>query len=258
MMRRRLVYLAVSIGTTGLILLGLWAFTEANHSFVVARFSDIWTEFRSTFLFDQWGSDVVPTLRRVAIGFALAVIIGFVAGMALGSSRVLRLLSDPVLSYIRAIPPVALIPPFVILIGIGDSMMIAIVAFVGLWPVALNTADGLIELDATMQDTARSFALSRWERARFLSVPAVLPRTFAGMQTSLAFSLIGVIAAEYLVGTDGLGFTLAQAQQSFVMPLMWAAILMIGIIGFVLNAGFSAIRQRALFWVPARSAPDPT
>src|SRR5882672_4654087 len=97
--RRSAFLLACEIATTVLILAGLWRFSQTNSSFVVAPFSDIWTSFKDTFLFERVQSDLVPTLRRIGLSFALCVLIGNLVGLALGSSRFLQVLTNPIVSF---------------------------------------------------------------------------------------------------------------------------------------------------------------
>jgi len=253
MTRRSLFYIFLEVAVTAAILFVAWRYTETHDSFAVAKFDDIWRQFKDNFVFERFSSDVVPTLRRVALGFSLALVLGVLLGLALGASRVLRLLTGPLLAFVRAIPPVALIPAAIILIGIEDNMKVYFTGFVCLWPIALNTADGVLEIDQTMKDTTRALRLTTTERMRYLVIPSIAPRVFAGMQTALAFALIVVVVIEYLYGSEGIGFILAQAQTSFAIPLMWASILVLGIIGYTLNAGLAALRSRALYWIPSSS-----
>src|SRR6476620_11399828 len=101
MTRRQVLLLCVEIGTTIAILLGLWRYTATHQSYAVASFPEIWAEFKRAFLFDRVGSDVVPTLRRIALGFTLATLIGAPLGLALGVSRRLRQLTAPTLAFVR-------------------------------------------------------------------------------------------------------------------------------------------------------------
>ena len=159
------------------------------------------------------------------------------------------------LAFVRAIPPVALIPPAIVLIGIGDNMKIMLTVFVAMWPIVLNTADGVSEINQTARDTAGTFRLTAWQRMRYVTIPSLAPRTFAGMHTALAFTVIVVIATEYLAGTEGIGYLVQQAQLTFLIALMWAGIILLGIIGFLLNLLFLAVQRRALYWMPdTRSA----
>ena len=247
---RRARLIALELGVTALIVALVWRYAQTSDSLAVAKFSEIWRQFHQLFLFDRFSSDVLPTLRRVAIGFALSVLIGVLLGLALGHSRLLRVLTNPLLAFIRAVPPIALIPPAIILIGIEDNMKITLVTFVCLWPIALNTADGVAEIDQTLKDTTRTFRLTRWERLRLVTLPAIAPRVMAGMHISLALSMIVVIAMEYLIGTEGLGFVINQAQQSFLIAQMWAGVVMLALLGYLLNLGFTRTRDKLLYWLP--------
>lgn len=252
-MTRRSIFLVVcEIATTVLIVVGLWRFSQTNNSFVVVPFSEIWTSFENTFLFERFTSDVVPTLRRIGLSFAFCALFGSLIGLALGSSRFLQTLTNPIVSFFRAVPPIALLPPAVILIGVGDNMMIIITVLVAMWPIVLNTSDGIQEIDSTMRDTSSVLRLSRLQRLRYMTIPAVAPRSFAGMHTSLAFCVIGIIAVEYIAGNRGVGYILAQAQSSYAISEMWAAVLMLGILGNLINVLFLFVQRRALYWNPSR------
>lgn len=245
---RSAVLLMIEIGTTLVVLALLWWYTESSTSFTVPAMSDVIQEFRDAWLFDRFWSDVVPTLKRLLVGFGLSVVLGILLGLALGMAKSLRLLLQPTISLWRSIPAVALIPPLIILLGIGDSMKIFLVVSVCIWPVALNTSDGVMHIDQTMMATARSYRLSRYENLRFVVFPAVSPRIFAGMRASFALSLILVIAGEYLAGTDGVGSFVARAQQTYAIDAMWAGIALMGILGYVLNFLFLMIQRRVLHW----------
>jgi ABC-type nitrate/sulfonate/bicarbonate transport system permease component len=152
------------------------------------------------------------------------------------------------LSFVRAIPPVALVPPAIILIGIGSKMMITLSFFVAMWPIVLNVADGVREIDQTMRDTSQILRLSRLRKLRYQTLPAVAPRLFAGMHTALVFCIIGIVAVEYLSGTEGLGYLLQISQYSVDIPTMWAVILMLGLLGNIFNLLFNLLQRRVLYW----------
>lgn len=250
MSRRNMLLIGVEIGTTIAIVLALWRYSQTHQSYIVSSFSDIWREFKDAFLFDRISSDVLPTLRRIGLSFGLATLIGAPLGLALGTSLFLRHLTAPLLAFFRALPPIALIPPAIVLIGIGDNMKVMLTVFVALWPIALNTADGAAEVNQTVRDTASTFRLTAWQRMRYVTIPSVAPRTFAGMHIALAFVVIGIIATEYLAGSEGIGYIVVQASQTLQTPLMWAGIVLLGIMGFLLNTLFVFVQRRVLYWVP--------
>lgn len=245
---RRYFLLSVEVLTTVSVIAGLWIYTDQNSSFAVVPMPEVLRAFGDAWIFERVGSDVLPTLQRLVLGFGIAVLLGVPLGLALGASTVLRLLTQPAMTFIRSIPAVAMIPPLVILLGVGDSMKLFLVVVVCIWPIVLNTSDGVLQFDSTMRSTAQIYGLTRLERLRFVLLPGVQPRIFAGLRTSLALALILVIASEYLAGTDGVGFFVGQAQQSYDVASMWAGILLLGAIGYVMHAGLLILQRRVLHW----------
>ncbi|MGH2940243.1 MAG: ABC transporter permease [Solirubrobacterales bacterium] len=250
--RRRSRNLALEVGVSLAIVAGVWIYTAHNHTYAIPALSEVLDRFREAWLFSRVGTDLVPTLERFAIGYLLAIVLGIPLGLALGSSVILRATVEPVLTFVRSIPPVALIPPAIILFGIGETTKLLIVLIVSLWPIVLNTLDGLVELDATLMATMTSLRLGRRDRFRYVILPALAPRILTGMRTSMVFALVVVIASEYLAGTNGVGFFIQQAQQTFDAANMWAGVLLLGIIGYILTLGLNVLERRILFWQKAR------
>lgn len=248
MSRRSRYLLLVEVVSPIVIVALLWWYTENNQSFAVATLPDIVSDFQRIWLFDRFESDIVPSLRRLALGFSVSVLVGVPFGLALGTSKTLRLLLQPVLTFFRSIPPIALLPAMLILLGIGDSMKVFLIVLICVWPILLNAADAVAELDPTMDATTKVFGLSRSERLFRVVVPSAGPRIFAGMRTSLSFAVLLLVASEYIASSSGIGFFILQSQQGFGAAPMWAGIALLGIIGCLLNAGFSAIERRALRW----------
>jgi ABC-type nitrate/sulfonate/bicarbonate transport system permease component len=247
-MRTRIAWLGVEIVATAAIIGLVWLYTDNNQSYAVAPLGDILTTFRETWIFEHFGSDVVPSLLRMAAGYAIAVVLGVAGGFLLGSSAVLDAIATPVVSFLRAIPAAALLPPAIVLFGIGNTTKIAVIAFVCCWPVLLNTSDGTRELDATLLSTARVYGLRGAQRFRLVVLPAVSPRIFAGMRTSLSIAVLLLVTSEMVASTNGIGYFVFQAQQQFAVADMWAGVLLLGLIGFGLNIAFGAIERRVLRW----------
>ena len=245
---RRAAWLGVEVGATGLIVALLWLYADTNESYAVAPLSDVLASFRETWLFAHVGSDVVPSLVRMALGYGIAIGAGVAIGFALGSSPVLAAIAAPVVSFLRAIPAAALLPPAIILFGIGGGTKVAVIAFVCLWPIVLNTSDGVRELDATMLATARVYGIRGIERFRMVLLPAVAPRIFAGMRTSLAIAILLLVTSEMVASTNGIGYFVFQAQQQFAVDDMWAGVLLLGLLGFGLNLVFGIVERRVLRW----------
>jgi ABC-type nitrate/sulfonate/bicarbonate transport system permease component len=201
------------------------------------------------FLFSEFETNVLPSLERIFVGFAIAVIIGVALGIPLGLSRIGRSAAMPHIEYWRAIPPPALLPISIILLhSIGNTQKISFIAFFCIFPVLLNTIDGVRAIEPTLIDTARSFRVPTHERVRRIVFPAALPQIFAGMRTSLALAVIVMVLSEYFASTDGVGYVLLISKNTFDFNPMWAAILLIGVLGYLLNALFLLVERHVLAW----------
>ena len=149
----------------------------------VPRLSTILVEFRELWLFSQFELHVVPSLTRIAAGFGIAVVVGIALGIPLGLSRWGRILAMPHIEWWRAMPPPALLPISVVLLhSIENRQKIAFIAFFCLFPILLNTIDGVRGIDPTMTDTARSYGLRGVERIRRIVLPERCRRSSPGCE----------------------------------------------------------------------------
>lgn len=225
----------------------LWTVHSGNPNF--PRLSTIMVEFRDLWLFSEFGTHVVPSLKRILLGFAIATVVGVGLGIPLGMSRWTRALAMPHIEYWRAMPPPALLPISIVLLhDIGDKQKVSLIAFFCLFPILLNTMDGVRGIDPTLLETARSFNIPRQERIRRLVVPAALPQIAAGMRTSLSLAVIIMVVAEYFSSTSGVGYVLLISKNTFDFAPMWAAIVLIGVLGYLLNVLFMLAERRVLAW----------
>jgi ABC-type nitrate/sulfonate/bicarbonate transport system permease component len=232
-----------------LLLIGLWAIWSAgSDTFYYPPLTEILETFSETWLFERVGSDVVPSLLRLTAGYFIAVAIAVLVGIPLGLNATARRAATPIVEFLRAIPPPALLPLAIVVIGVGNSMKVAIIAFVCLWPVLLNTIDGIRGIDPTLNDTTRSYGVRGLTRLRLVVLPAASPQIFAGMRTSLSLALILMVISEMVASTNGIGFFVLQSQRSFAIPEMWSGILLLGILGYVLNLIFILVERRVLAW----------
>jgi ABC-type nitrate/sulfonate/bicarbonate transport system permease component len=232
-----------------LLLLGLWAIWSAGtDTFYYPPLTEILKTFSETWLFERVGSDALPSLLRLTAGYFLAVVIAVLVGIPLGLNDTARRAAAPIVVFLRAIPPPALLPLAIVVIGVGNSMKIAIIAFVCLWPVLLNTIDGIRGIDPTLNETVRVYGVGGLTRLRLVTLPAAAPQIFAGMRTSLSLALILMVISEMVASTNGIGFFVLQSQRTFAIPEMWSGILLLGILGYVLNLIFILVERRVLAW----------
>ncbi|HKF80538.1 MAG TPA: ABC transporter permease [Thermoleophilaceae bacterium] len=235
--------------TVPILVLVLWGVLSAgSETYYFPPLTDILTTFKDTWVFERVGSDVVPSLERMAAGYGIAVVVAVGAGLLLGLSPRARRAAAPIVEFLRAIPPPALLPFAILVIGVGSSMKIFIIAFVCLWPILLNTIDGVTSVDPTLRETTRVYGISPRDRMRRVMLPAASPQIFAGMRTSLSLALILMVISEMVASTNGIGYFVLQSQRTFAIPEMWSGILLLGILGYTLNGAFVLIERRVLRW----------
>lgn len=230
-------------------LLVVWALASANStSFYFPPLLDIFEAFADNWLFARFGSDVVPSLTRLFIGYAIAVVAAVVIGVALGSSQTLGRMVDPVVQFLRAIPPPVLIPAGILVLGVGSEMKIALIGFVCLWPVLLNTIDGVAGVDPALRETARSFQIPWRERLFRVVLPSASPQIFAGARIALSLAVIMMVVSEMVASTNGIGYFVLQSQRTYAITAMWSGIFLLALLGYVLNALFLLVERRVLRW----------
>lgn len=213
------------------------------------RLSTILVQFRELWLFSEFGTHVVPSLERILLGFAIAVVLGIGLGIPIGLFRWARLWAMPHVEYWRAMPPPALIPISIVLLhSIGNTQKVTFIAFFCLFPVLLNAIDGVRAIEPTLMETARSYGIPWRETVRRIVFPAAMPQIFAGMRTSLALAVIMMVLTEYWASTSGVGYVLLESKNLLRLGPMWAAILLIGLLGYLLNLLFGLLERRALAW----------
>jgi ABC-type nitrate/sulfonate/bicarbonate transport system permease component len=233
----------------------LWARAQQSPFFpppssILARLYHLWFAGPAAHLFltpDATGN-LLPSLGRILAGLAIAAVLGGAGGLALGRSRAGAAYLDAMLQFVRALPPVTLVPVFIAIFALGTPMEVATIAFGTIWPVLLNTADGASSLDPVLADTARAFRLPGWLRLVRLIIPAALPKFFAGLRLSVSLSLILMVFAELAGSSNGLGYEMNNAESSFNMTSLWAALVLIAILGNLLNAAELAAEHKLLAW----------
>jgi ABC-type nitrate/sulfonate/bicarbonate transport system permease component len=230
------------------ILLVWGAWSARAESFFFPPLTDILVSFRENWLFARPLPDVVPSLERLAAGYALAMVFGIALGVLIGSSRVARSAAGPWVEFLRSIPPPVLVPFAILTFGIGSQFKVFVIAVGCVWPVLLNTIDGVRGIEPVLLETTASYRIGWVDRMRYVVLPAASPRIFAGMRSALSLSLILMVISEMEASTNGIGFFVLQAQRSFAIPDMWSGILLLGLLGYASNAIFVIVERRVLRW----------
>ncbi|MEV1083997.1 ABC transporter permease [Streptomyces sp. NPDC050211] len=240
---------ALFAGALPAVLFAVWWFTSAGSTdFYLPPLSTILQKFPEVWTADRLMSDVLPSLLRLAAGYLLATVVGIALGLAVGSHRVLRDVLEPVLELFRAIPPPVLVPVIMLFAGIGDTMKIIVVASGCVWPILLNTVEGVRAVDEVLGDTCRSYGITGPTRLWHLVLRSASPQILTGMRQALSIGIILMVISEMFASSNGLGFTIVQFQRSFAIPEMWSGVLLLGLLGFLLSLLFRFAENRALAW----------
>jgi ABC-type nitrate/sulfonate/bicarbonate transport system permease component len=238
--------LGVAVFAAALAVWEVWA--RAADSFIVPPASEVAQAAWEVWPTADFLSEVAASLQRLAVGFTIGAGIGILLGMLMGSSRAVRRALDPLVELLRATPPIAVVPVLIVVFGLGDSTLIAVIAFGVCFPVLVGTLDGVRAVSPEARDTGSMLHVGRVERLLRIHFPAALPSIVAGLRVALAVGLVMVVLSEFVGGEDGLGTYILDQQSQFRYPEMYAGIVFLGLLGYVLNRVFLLVESRVLAW----------
>lgn len=225
-----------------------WAATYEGTNFFVPSPPILFEKFISTWVGERFFTDVLPSVSRLLIGVGISIVLGVLLGIFIGMIRPLRWALEPLLEFIRAIPSAILIPVLLLIIGINDSMKITVIVLGCLWPILLNTIEGVRSLDDVMLNAAKVYGLRGFKKLRYLVLPGVSPQIMVGIRHSLAVGLILMVVSEMFASTEGIGYSIISFQNRIAIPEMWSGIVLLGIIGVLLSTLFQVVQKRVLHW----------
>ena len=188
--------------------------------------------------------EIGQTLSAYLQGLALAIVIGVAAGLLIGSSRILLDATSVVIEFLRPIPGIALIPLAILLFGLGVPTVRFVVAYAAAWPILINTLYGVRGVDRMLHDVARSSGVGRTGRLFRVTLPAALPSIATGIRVSAAIALLVCVTAEFVIGAGGIGSYMDRQQIANRLPEMYAAVVLVGLIGYLVNVGLRVLQRR--------------
>lgn len=232
------------------VVLGLWEMGSGRW------FSDFWVSSPSQIVLALWemtadgrmGAAVGATVGVALAGFALGAALGMGLGIVLGLNPVVARVLDPYLVGLYSLPRVALVPLFVLWLGIGFEMKVAFTALLVFFPIFMNTLSGIRSVDADLIDVIRVMGASRWNAVAKVFVPSALSWVFAGLRISAPFALIGAVVAEMFSSNRGLGYLISLSASQFDTAALFAALAVTTLLGLLLDAAVVVIGRRLLRW----------
>jgi NitT/TauT family transport system permease protein len=190
----------------------------------------------------------LTTLWRTILGFAIAVALGVLLGVAIGSSRLVYRGLYPVLVGFNSIPKVAVVPVLVIWFGIGTIPAVLTAFLVSFFPIAVNVATGLATIEPEMLDVMRSLGATKSKILRKVGLPRSMPYFFASLKIAITLAFVGTIISETVAANAGIGYLMMAATANFDTPLVFAGLIVISVMGIAMYALFAVIEQRMTFW----------
>ena len=179
--------------------------------------------------------DILASLKRVGIALGAASLVGFPLGALLGGSRYFAWSFEPVIGFFRPIPPLAWIPLSILWFGISDSQNIFIIFLAAVFPIILNTAEGVRDVDKQLIRAARTLGANRFTIAFTVILPAALPAMFVGFRVGTGIAWMALVAGELVASTSGLGYLISQGRYLFRSDYIIVGMVMIGVIGLMLD-----------------------
>lgn len=184
------------------------------------------------------------SLVRILVGLSLALLIGVPIGLMVGSWRSLEWATTPAFQFLRMISPLSWMPIAVMLMGVGDQPIYFLLAFAAVWPILLNTAAGVKQLDGRWLQLTRSLSASRWETLRRVVIPGVLGHILTGVRLAIGILWIVLVPCEMLGVSAGLGYFILDTRDRLAYSELMAMVLLIGVLGFMLDAAARGLYRR--------------
>jgi ABC-type nitrate/sulfonate/bicarbonate transport system permease component len=191
---------------------------------------------------------VAATLERVAIGFSAGAVAAIVLGLLAGQLRPVRNVIEPVVELLRPIPPLAVLPLFIVWVGIGESSKIGFITYATFFPMFVTTVHGVAQIDGRLLRAAQSLGARRRELFFRVILPAALPDVLTGLRLGVALSFFVIVISEFVGAERGLGYLINDGRNFFLVPQMLGAAVLLGLLGYAGNAGVRLLERRVLRW----------
>jgi NitT/TauT family transport system permease protein len=188
---------------------------------------------------------ILVSLRRVLVGLGFALLIGVPLGLAIGSYRRVNAATSPAFQFLRMISPLSWMPIAVMVFGVGDDPIYFMLTFAAVWPIMLNTAEGVRRLQPSWLSLASSLAATRWETLWHVILPGVLGHVLTGLRLAIGIVWIVLVPCEMLGVSAGLGYFILDTRDRLAYSELMATVLVIGLLGFLLDAGARTLYRMA-------------
>ncbi|PSF38780.1 nitrate ABC transporter, permease protein [Aphanothece hegewaldii CCALA 016] len=245
---RKIVAPLVAIIVLALIWQLLTSGENPNLPSPITAIKETWNPLIINPFFDNGGTDkglfwqLLASLKRVAIGFSLAAIVGIALGVLIGANPLMYDALDPIFQVLRTIPPLAWLPISLAALRQSDPSAIFVIFITAIWPIIINTTVGVQQIPQDYRNVSRVLQLSKSEYFFNILIPSAVPYIFTGLRIGIGLSWLAIVAAEMLVGGVGIGFFIWDAYNSSRLSQIILALIYVGVVGLILDrlVGFVA------------------
>jgi len=235
-----------------LLVLALWEFTSrqsAAYAYAFVPLLDIWHSLLGLLVSGELLTNLLATMRTAMVGLVIGGSLGLLVGGLMGVSRTVDKLIGPLYHAVRQVPLLGWIPLIGLWFGNGLLSKVLIVSLAAFYPMVLNTYEGVRNVEKRFIEVAQVLKFSRWQLFTRVQLPGALPSVITGVMHALAFSWISTVGSELLFGSGpGLGGLMQTAQAASKMDVVLVAVASIGVIGLIINVGFTRISRHLLRW----------
>jgi ABC-type nitrate/sulfonate/bicarbonate transport system permease component len=191
---------------------------------------------------------VRATLERVAVGFGTGAALGVALGLAAGQLRPVRNLVEPVIELLRPIPPLAVLPLFIVWVGIGEPSKVGFITYATFFPIFLTTVTGVRQIDPLLLRAAASLGARGPRLFTRVILPAALPDILTGLRLGVALAFFVIVISEFIGAEHGLGYLINDGRNFFLVPQMLGAAVVLGLLGYAGNSLVRLLERRLLRW----------
>jgi sulfonate transport system permease protein len=188
------------------------------------------------------------SLLRVVYGFAAGATVGFMLGAAMGLSRTVDDYVRPLFTAIAQVPALAWIPLAMLLLGIGETLKIVVIAKAAFVPVVMNTSAGIRNVAPQLLEVAETLQFTTWQKLRLVVLPGAVPSMFTGLRYGLTHSWIALVSVELVASSEGLGYLLVWGRQMFWLDTVLVSMLVIGLVGYLSDKVLAVVEQSLQQW----------
>ena len=223
------------------LLLVLWQLIQGGPSPYFPGPAQWWKATEALFdrehLLAAFGATTATFLEGLALAIVLGTALGVLVGISRGAARALQ----PLLEFMRAIPPPVTVPIATLLIGYSTGMKLTVVVLSGLWPILLNAASAVRQIDPLLLDVAHSFRLTAWQRMNRIILPAIVPALLLGIRIAIPLAIVVTLLVEMLTSLPGIGALMIRSQRNYQSSEVYALLVLVGLFGFVVNDLFAVV-----------------